>query len=591
MRSSRALAACGTAALVAAALAGPAGAGTSSRTADHTGRTQNYLVLVKPGSDAAAVAAGLRSQGAQVTSVNEQVGLVAAGSDDADFRSRAAVLAGVQGVAADRAIGHSPKDQVSKDRVSKDQVSKDRVIEVEQENRLAARSGQTVRPADKPERRTAKGDPLDSYLWGMRMIHADRAHARTLGKRKVLVGVMDTGVQGDHPDLHPNFDAARSRNFTTDMVDVDGPCERPGCVDPADVDHNGHGTHVAGTIAAAMNGFGVSGVAPGVSIVNVRAGQDSGYFFAGPTVEALTYSGDAGLDALNMSFYVDPWLYNCRGGAPEDSPEQAADQDVIIESVTRALRYAHRKGVTLLGAAGNAHTDMAEPGTDRSSPDYGEPPHDRTIDNATCFNLPAEGPHVLGITALGPSGRKADYSNYTTRPRSGEVELSAPGGWFRDGYGTETYRSNGNLILSTAPVGVLQQAGQVDDRGDITPAGETAGVIRQCQAKPVRGTSRCGYYRWSQGTSMATPHATGVAALAISERGRPQARRGFGMDPDAVRRLLLSSATDHACPAGGVQDYTAEERPAEFTATCQGTPARNGFYGEGIVDALGVVRR
>ena len=45
--------------------------------------------------------------------------------------------------------------------------------------------------------------------------------------------------------------------------------------------------------------------------MNVRAGQDSGYFFLGPTVDALTYAADAGIDVVNMSFYVDPWLYNC----------------------------------------------------------------------------------------------------------------------------------------------------------------------------------------------------------------------------------------------------------------------------------------
>ena len=110
-----------------------------------------------------------------------------------------------------------------------------------------------------------------------------------------------------------------------------------------------------------MNGFGLSGVAPRASIVNVRAGQDSGYFFVGPTVNALTYSGDAGLDVVNMSFYVDPWLYNCQGGVPEDTPEQARDQEVIIETVQRALDYAHGKGVTLVAAAGNQHLDMLTP--------------------------------------------------------------------------------------------------------------------------------------------------------------------------------------------------------------------------------------
>src|SRR5205085_12358901 len=149
----------------------------------------------------------------------------------------------------------------------------------------------------------------------------DNARALTLGSKKVRVGVMDAGVDGRHPDLAANFDWDLSRNFVTDIPDLDGDCEDPSCVDPVGEDDDGHGTHVAGTMAAAMNGFGVSGVAPGVDLVEVRAGQDSGYFFLQPTVDALTYSADAGLDVVNMSFYVDPWLYNCLGGAPEDSPE------------------------------------------------------------------------------------------------------------------------------------------------------------------------------------------------------------------------------------------------------------------------------
>ena len=85
----------------------------------------------------------------------------------------------------------------------------------------------------------------------------------------------------------------------------------PTCIDPADVDDGGHGTHVAGIVAAARNGVGITGVAPDATIVNVRAGQDSGYFFFYETVAALLYAGDVGLDVVNMSFYTDPWLYNC----------------------------------------------------------------------------------------------------------------------------------------------------------------------------------------------------------------------------------------------------------------------------------------
>ena len=55
------------------------------------------------------------------------------------------------------------------------------------------------------------------------------------------------------------------------------------CIDPVDEDDDGHGTHVASTIASPINGLGIAGVAPDVTLVNIRAGQDSGYFFLQPT--------------------------------------------------------------------------------------------------------------------------------------------------------------------------------------------------------------------------------------------------------------------------------------------------------------------
>ena len=62
--------------------------------------------------------------------------------------------------------------------------------------------------------------------------------------------------------------------------------------------------------------------------MNIRGGQDSGSFFLQPVVDALTYAGDAGLDVVNMSFFVDPWLYNCQAN-PADTPEQQAQQRTV----------------------------------------------------------------------------------------------------------------------------------------------------------------------------------------------------------------------------------------------------------------------
>ena len=169
------------------------------------------------------------------------------------------------------------------------------------------------------------------------------------------------------------------------------------------------------------------------------------------------------------------------------------------------------------------------------------------------------------------------------------MELSAPGGWFRDGFGTPSYRTNQNLILSTYPLKSLQEEGSVDPNGNITPQGEAAGVIKQCQATPAPGTSACGYYAWLQGTSMASPHATGVAALAVGAHGK-QGRSGFGMTPDAVAPAAgRRRPTTPARPAGCRTTPTRVATPAS-PPTCEGSAARNGFYGEGIVNAWGVVR-
>lgn len=583
MRRGRILAASTVVALaatgLAAAAAGAAPTSGASTASQSSGAATNYVVLTDTAAGATSVAAALKSAGNTVTAVNKAIGLISVTSSASDFAAAAKGLAGVKGVSAEHTVGEAGQRAKGKDLVEN---------EASFEKSRANGTGKNLPPPP------PGGDPLDGLLWDMDMINANQAHAVEKGDNRVTVGILDTGVQADHPDLSAHFDAAKSRNFTTDIVAIDGACEYAGCVDPANVDDNGHGTHVAGTIGAVNNGVGITGVAPDVTLVNIRGGQDSGFFFLAPTVNALTYAGDIGIDVVNMSFYVDPWLYNCAGGAPQDSDAAGADQDVIIEAMNRALTYAHNHGVTLVGSLGNNHEDLSNPRHDFSSPDYDNPandwdnaPYERTIDNATCVDLPVEGPYVIGVSALGPSARKSDYSNYASDLTSGEIEVSAPGGWFRDGLGTDTYRTVGNEVLSSAPTHVLQAEGEVDKNGNVTKAGRDLGVLKQCTADGV-----CGYYQWLQGTSMASPHAVGVAALAVSRHGAMDANpsRGFTMAPDAVRSLMQSTATDHACPPGGFMDYTDVGRPPEFNATCVGTPSFNSFYGAGIVNALGVVQ-
>ncbi|MEV6297804.1 S8 family serine peptidase [Actinoplanes sp. NPDC051861] len=519
------------------------------------GNTVDYTVVAADGASAAEATAAIKAAGGTIVTSNDAVGVYRVTSTDAKFEAKAVASGALIGASERRTIGRAPNGLEKIDLAGKNRHGK------------GGKGG------------PAKADPLDTKLWGLAAIRADKARKIEQGDRGVTVGVLDTGLDASNPDLTPNFSKKLSRNFAPDLVDIDGECEVAGCLDPVGTDDGGHGTHVAGTIGAALNGTGLSGVAPDVTLVELKGGQDSGYFFLDPVVNALTYAADAGLDVVNMSFYVDPWLYNCTAN-PADSPEDQAEQRAIIAGMKRALNYAHAKGVTLVGALGNNHEDLGKPRTDISSPDYGADPYPRPIDNKSCWDLPTEGPHVIGVSSIGPSLRKSDFSNYGTE----QISVAAPGGWFRDGFGTDTFQTLGNEILSTYPLKVLQEEGLVDADGNITADGEGA-VFKDCTK-----AGKCGYYTYLQGTSMASPHAAGVAALIVSRYGYPDFRRGGKtMAPALVEAQLYRTAAEKACPEPRLVSYAQEGRSPEFDALCEGGKNFNGFYGYGIVDAYAAV--
>ena len=564
--------------VVAAGLLPATATGVPDATSRSAPRTTEYVVLAAANGDRGDALAAVRAAGGRVVDENRAIGLLTVRAAADGFITEVSQSSAVAGAAHNRIVGRTPDGlEVPSQR------------RIEQENRIAARQGRlneapaAVRPGGRSQARQPGMDPLDDKLWGLRMVRSDLAREVNPGDRRVLVGILDSGIDPRNPDLTANFAAGLSRNFVTDIPEVDGPCEFRGCVDPVAWDDSGHGTHVAGTVAAAADGFGLSGVAPNVRLVSIRGGQDSGYLFLGPVTDALTYGADAGLDVINMSFYVDPWLYNCYNN-PADSPEAQAEQRTIIAAMRRALNYAHGHDVTLVGSLGNNHENLGKPRTDTSSPDFGDvDPYPRPIDNDTCFDLPVEGPHVIGVSALGPSASKSDYSNYGKE----RIEVSAPGGWFRDYFGTPWFSTNENLILSSYPVNSLQASGLVTGDGTVTQAGHELGVMKRCPAGAGEYTE-CGYYAYLQGTSMASPHATGVAALIVSEFGSVQ--DGYGLDPDTTQEILLASAAERVCPTPRTVDYLDEGRDEEWTATCHGDRHFNGFYGHGIVDANRAVR-
>ncbi|MFL5882225.1 MAG: S8 family peptidase, partial [Actinomycetota bacterium] len=350
--------------LVAAALALPANAGPSGQ-APSAAQTQSsgafqsangeYVVAYADGASTAAAHAAVKAAGGTIVKENTRVGVATVRSANPAFVRAAAGQRALVGAARNRPIGRIP---------SGSSAAKDEVERLTAAERAAAKAG-SGRAGRVPGQ-----EPFADKQWDMRMIDATPSGSYRVnqGRRGVLVGIIDSGIDGNHPDLRANFNRRLSRNFTTDIPLIDGPCEHPSCVDPVDEDDDGHGTHVAGLVAAGLNGLGTAGVAPRVTLVNIRGGQDSGFVFLQPVVDALVYAGLVGIDVVNMSFYIDPWLYNCLDN-PADSPEARAEQRTVRVATQRAVNFARGHAVTPVAAMGNAHTDLGHPTADATSPD------------------------------------------------------------------------------------------------------------------------------------------------------------------------------------------------------------------------------
>jgi subtilisin family serine protease len=325
-------------------------------------------------------------------------------------------------------------------------------------------------------------EPLEADQWDLRAIGADKAARIDPGSKKVTVAVIDTGVDDTHPDIAPNFSAAQSANCVSGKADTTFGSWRP-----VDADHY-HGTHVAGEIAAARNGIGVAGVAPGVRVASITVAQPdaNSLFFPESVVCAFVFAADHGVEVTNNSYYVDPWLYNCM-----DDPDQRA----IVDAVNRAQLYAQRKGTLNVASAGNSNDDLdSDALVDDSSPDDSTPVP-RTVDPHECFDVPTQLPGVVTVSATGVKGAKSYYSSYG----KGVVDVAGPGG---DKYQIPDTPSKNGRILSTMPNN---------------------------------------QYGFLQGTSMASPHVAAVAALLKSTH--PWA------SPAQLQGLLKAEADNPGCPA------------------------------------------
>src|SRR3989344_1015439 len=260
----------------------------------------------------------------------------------------------------------------------------------------------------------APSQPAQTLPWGVDRVDADLSNHTGSG---VKVCVVDTGIDKDHPDLQANI--AGGRNFVAKGATVD-----PTKWD----DDNGHGTHVAGTIAAVDNTIGVVGVAPSASLLAAKVLNRQGSGYLSDVIAGIDYCVQNGAKVVSMSL-----------GSSSD-----------VQAFHDAVDAAYASGVLLVAAAGN---------------DYGG-----------AVSYPAAYDSVVAVSATDSADNPASFSNVGP-----EVELAAPGVSI-----LSTYKGGGYATLS--------------------------------------------------GTSMATPHVSGVAALAWEANPL--------LTNAEVRALLQSTADD-----------------------------------------------
>jgi len=289
-------------------------------------------------------------------------------------------------------------------------------------------------------------------------------------------------------------------------------------------DHNGHGTWCLSAVAAPLNGVGLAGVAPNVTTLALKVlDRNGGGSFSG-IAQALVYAAGQHVDVASLSL-----------GAFVDRKDK-----VDYELMRRAIAYARGGGVLPLAALGNEDLDL----------------NDKKVMDSV-VELPADLPGVVGVGSTGSLDQKAYYSNYGSK----QVDVVAPGGDRRfqpPGPGID----GGGRVLGAWP-------------------SETINAIDPSLREQDGGAD----YAWEQGTSMAVPDVAGVAALIVSQFGRPHMR------PDDVEKILEATATALPCPDPSTVTYDVPPGIlATNTATCQANSNTNSFYGYGLANALNAIQ-
>lgn len=311
---------------------------------------------------------------------------------------------------------------------------------------------------------TAANDLYNIYQWDIKQATSEGASwnmeggtGKSTNGKDIVVAVVDTGIDFTHPDIKENY--AYGKSFV------------PGIDSPMDED--GHGTHVAGSIAG--NGR-VLGIGPELKVAAYRVFGPTGGAYTSDIANALMTAADDNVDVVNMSLGGYDWFQN---------PDYATKETVAdVRLFNRAIQYAIKKGVTVVGSAGNAGVDLSSPG--KLSGD----------DKGATHRSPSS-QTLIRVAAGGEEKNLTFYSNYGV----GKIDVIAPGGDYGTAWletGDVTLRDRNKLCLSTVPGG----------------------------------------YAFYAGTSMAAPKTAGLAGVIIAKYGKDV------LSPAQVKHIIQSSADD-----------------------------------------------
>ena len=345
-----------------------------------------------------------------------------------------------------------------------------------------------------------------SFQWNMRAIGAPAAWAAgKLGDAGVTVAIIDTGIDYTAPDLNGLVDLSRSTSFVARnnaLAATYFPSRNK--ID----DFNGHGTNVASQVSS--KAVALAGVTSRTTLLGVKVLSDSGSGSLSAVLNGVLWAADHGADVANMSLgggFV-------KSANPKDTTAKIVGAGRLVSIINRVFNYAGKKGTLIIVAAGNEAADLD---------------HDGNYDATYCSQ-----PHVVCVSAVGPlipTGSADVPSVYTNYGRSA-ISVAGPGGNVGSVVSSWPYGlSNGSFVWSYCARNRF---------GGYTSAGVP--VLTPCAA----GNRLSGYI----GTSQATPHVAGLAALLVAEHGHG--------NPSQIKHLIEQSADDLGQP--GTDPYYGRGR-------------------------------